>query len=67
MSDSGKDADLMYRSKMSVLDFYSSRHLVLSHLGLAFVLILKPFSPEFDMFPDFDIRTPRHFDFAKQD
>ena len=27
-------------------DAYSSGHLVLSHLGLAFVLMLRPFFPE---------------------
>ena len=33
-------------------DAYSSGHLVLSHLGLAFVLILRPFFPELVMSTD---------------
>ena len=37
------------------LDAYSSGHLVLSHFGLAFVLILRPFSPEH--VTDFEFRT----------
>ena len=32
-------------------------HLVLSHLGLAFVLMLRPFSPELVMFSDFEFWT----------
>ena len=32
--------------------FYSSGHLVLSHLGLAFVLMLRPFFPELVMSTD---------------
>ena len=38
-------------------DDCSSAHLVLSHLGLAFFLILRPFSPELVMFPDFEFWT----------
>ena len=34
-------------------DAYSSEHLVLSHLGLAFVLMLRPFFPELVMSTDF--------------
>ena len=34
-------------------DYYTSGHLVLSHLGLAFVLMLRPFSTKLVMFPDF--------------
>ena len=34
------------------LDTYSSGHLVLSHLGLAFVLMLRPFFPELVMSTD---------------
>ena len=33
-------------------DAYSSGHLVLSHKGLAFVLMLRPFSPELVMSTD---------------
>ena len=33
-------------------DAYSSGHLVLSHLGLAFVLMLRPFFPELVMSTD---------------
>ena len=33
-------------------DAYSSGHLVLSHLGLAFILMLRPFFPEFVMSTD---------------
>ena len=33
-------------------DAYSSGHLVLSHLGLAFVLLLRPFFPELVMSTD---------------
>ena len=32
-------------------------HLVLSHLGLASVLIQRPFSPELAIFPDFEFQT----------
>ena len=32
--------------KSRTTDAYSSGHLVLSHLGLAFVLMLRPFFPE---------------------
>ena len=32
-------------------------HMVLSHLGLAFVLMLSPFSPELVMFPDLEFRS----------
>ena len=35
----------------------SSGHLVLSHLGLALVIMLRWFSPELVMFPDFEFRT----------
>ena len=38
-------------------DVYYSGHLVLSHLGLAFVLMLIPFSPELVLFSDFEFRT----------
>ena len=38
-------------------DIFSSGHLVLSHLELAFVLMLRPLSPELVMFPDFEFRT----------
>ena len=38
-------------------DAFFSRHLVLSHLGLTFVLMLRPFSPELVMFSDFEFRT----------
>ena len=37
---------------LSTVDAYSSRHPVLSHLGLAFVLMLRPFFPELVMFTD---------------
>ena len=37
-------------------DAYSSGHLVLSHLGLACVLMLKPISPELVMFSDFEFQ-----------
>ena len=36
---------------------YSSGHLVLSHLGLVFVQMLRPFSPELATFLDFQFRT----------
>ena len=39
-------------------DAYSSGHLVLSHLRLAFVLMLRPFFPELVMSTDlFEFRT----------
>ena len=39
-------------------DAYSSGHLVLTLLGLAFVIILRPFYPELVMFSDFEFRSP---------
>ena len=41
----------------STEDAYSSWHLVLFHLGLAFVLMLRPFTPGLVMFSDFEFRT----------
>ena len=38
-------------------DTHSSGHLVLSHYGLACVLMLRPVSPERVMSPDFEFRT----------
>ena len=44
---------------------YSSGHLVLSHSGLAFVLMLRPFFPELVMSTDLlSFEIPRHFYFA---
>ena len=40
-----------------LLNAYSFRHLVLSHFGLAFVLMLRLFSPELVVFSDFEFRT----------
>ena len=37
--------------------YSSSGRPVLSHLGLAFVLMLRPFSPGLVMFSDFEYRT----------
>ena len=41
-------------------DAYSSGHLVLSHLGLAYVLLVEtiPFHERVVIFPDYAIRTP---------
>ena len=41
-----------FPSLCSLVRFYSSGHLVLSHLGLAFVLMLRPFFPELVMSTD---------------
>ena len=43
--------------RMPTEDAYSSGHLVLSYLGLALVLMLRPFSLDFVMFSDFEFRT----------
>ena len=40
-------------TSVSYLNAYSSGHLTLSHLGLAFVLMLRPFFPELVMSTDF--------------
>ena len=40
-------------SRKPTQDAYSTGHLVLSHVGLAFVLMLKPFFSEHVMFPNF--------------
>ena len=46
-------------------DVYSSGHLVLSHLGLAFVLMLRPIFPELVMSTDLlSSNIPRYFYFA---
>ena len=39
-------------------DAFSSGHLVLFHLGLAFILMLRPFSFELVMFPEFKFEHP---------
>ena len=41
----------------STEDAFSSGHLVLSLLGPAFVLMLRPFSPDLVMFSNFEFRT----------
>ena len=40
-------------------DAYSSDHLILSHFGLAFVLMLRPCSPGLVMFSDFEFRKKK--------
>ena len=42
---------------MKSYKMYYSEHLILSHLGLASVLMLRPFSHERVIIPDFEFRT----------
>ena len=55
-----RDVSVEYLQRMRLQpteDANSSKHLVLSHLGLAFVPMLRPVSPELLIFPDIEVRT----------
>ena len=54
------EISVSFKQKLDTLaskDASSSGHLVLPHLGLPFVLMLRPFIDELVMFLDFELRT----------
>ena len=61
----GFPSNICNRCGMPTEDTYSFRHLVLSHFGLACVLMLRQMSPELVLFPDIWVSNiPRYFYFT---